>query len=256
MKTQTKAIQYGLWSSLVVLISGAGLVAGILTSSILLPTTLTTEWQGIGLYAQAYRARGGIITSLSFLAALVSCPAYVLQIASIQRIEHREAKARNRLGLASAIMFAALAGTNYIVQLSIVRDGILDGQTQGLAWLVFQNPDSIMLALDFVGWFFLGLAFLSVVSFFKVGRLNRAIRYLLITSSLAGVLLLAGLVTHNPAIGQVFLTMMSALLTCTDILLVVFFRRLFDCLTERFDGNQLEDLGDSRQDIDQVEIET
>ena len=209
-----------------ILVSGVGLIGGIFASSVLLPTTLTTEWSGIEPFADAYRANGGIITSLSFLPALVSCPAYVIQVGCIHHVEMSSSRKWAKFGLGFAVMFAALAGLNYAVQLSIVRTQILGGQTEGLDWLVFQNPGSLMLVIDFVGWFFLGLAFLSVVPLFSGNRLNRSIRYLLSTIAVLGVVLLVGLVTGNSAVGLVFLTTMSALLACTDILILVFFRRL------------------------------
>ena len=220
------AIRVGYWSSIVILASGVGLIGGILASALFLPTALTTEWKGVEPYADAYRASGGVITSLSFLAALVSCPAYVIQIGSIHSINTSDSRRRVRLGLAFAVIFATLAGLNYVVQLSIVRARILSGQTEGLDWLVFQNPGSLMLAIDFVGWFFLGLAFLSAVPFFSGSRLNRSIRYLLTTVAVLGVVLLAGLATSNSAVGLVFLTTMSALLACADVLILIFFRRL------------------------------
>jgi hypothetical protein len=220
------AIRMGYWSSIVILISGVGLIGGILASSFLLPTSLTTEWRGIEPYADAYRASGGTITSLSFLAALISCPAYVIQVGCIHRLGLSTKRISAKFGLGFAVMFAALAGLNYTVQLSIVRTRILSGQTEGLDWLVFQNPGSLMLAIDFVGWFFLGLAFLSVVPLFSGNRLNRSIRYLLATIAVLGVVLLVSLATSNSAVGLVFLSTMSALLACADVLILAFFRRL------------------------------
>ncbi len=220
------AIRMGFWSSIAILVSGLGLLGGILASSILLPTTLTTEWNGIESYADAYRATGGTITSLSFLAALISCPAYVSQIWSIHVLDSRAGRKRAQFGLALAVIFSALAGVNYVVQLTIVRIGILKQQTEGLAWLVFQNPGSFMLAIDFIGWFFLGLAFLSVVPCFRSGRLSRMIRYVLVLNAAVGIGPLVGLAVGDASIGLIFLTTTSALLTIVDILLLVFFRKL------------------------------
>jgi hypothetical protein len=225
------AIRYGYLSSVVILISGVGLVCGILASSLFLPTALTTGWKGIEPYADAYRATGGIITSLSFLAALISCPAYVIQIASIQRLDQRTTGTLGRFGLAFAIMFAGLAGLNYVVQLTVVRIGILAGGAKGIEWLVFQNPTSPMLELDLIGWSLLGLAFLSVVPLFREGKLGRTIRYLLIVNALVSAILLGSLLIPGPTIGLVLLAVVTTTLTCVDILLVVFFRRLLKTRT-------------------------
>lgn len=226
MGNRSTGIRYGFYSSIIILISGVGLAGGILASSLFLPAALTTEWKGIEPYADAYRTTGGIVTSLSFLAALISCPAYVLQVASIHSLDQRIIGTLGKFGLVSAIIFAVLAGLNYVVQLTVVRIGILAGETNGIEWLVFQNPSSLMLELDFVGWFFLGLAFISVVQLFKQGRLSRAIRYLLVGNAFTGTILLCSLFVPYLMIGQVFLAVMSVLLTCVDILLLIFFWRL------------------------------
>lgn len=216
----------GFWSSIVILLCGAVLLCGIVASVYFLPTALTTEWKGIESYADAYRATGGIITSMPFLAALLSCPAYVIQIRSINRVDKNANATRTRFGFLFAMIFAMLAGLNYAIQLFVVRPRILSGQSEGVAWLVFQNPRSPMLVADFVGWFFLSLAFLSVVPFFSGSRLYRSIRYFLVAIGLVGIVLLLGVATGNPDVGVIFLTSMSVLLTCVDILLIVFFRSL------------------------------
>ena len=166
-----------------------------------------------------------MITSLPFLAALISCPAYVVQVASIQRLDTTASRIRRGFGVASSSAFALLAGLNYAVQLLVVRPAILAGRTENLAWLVFQNPDSLMLSLDLAGWFFLGLAFLSVAPFFRKGTMNRAIRYLLIANAVVGTLLPVLLILRNPALGQIILAVMTVMLTCADILLIDFFRQ-------------------------------
>jgi hypothetical protein len=216
----------GFWSSVVVLSSGVILLCGIVASSILLPPALTTEWSGIGPYAEAYRATDGVITSLSFLAALVLCPAYVFQILGINRAHRPTLGGSGKLGLMSAVAFSVLSGLNYFVQLTIVRYDILSSRTTGIDWLIFQNPSSLMLGLDFVGWFFLGLAFLSVASQFRATTLDKTIRYLLIINAIVGTIELGSLFASFPTLGQVLLSATSILLMCVDVLLLVHFSRL------------------------------
>ncbi len=80
MRVHASAALLGFWSSAVILVSGLGLLVGLVASALLLPSAMTTAWAGMEAYANAYRATGGIITALSFLAALVACPAYVIQV--------------------------------------------------------------------------------------------------------------------------------------------------------------------------------
>lgn len=225
---KSSAAVLGFWSSVIILFAGAELVLGVLVSYAVLPRVLTIGWSGEFPYAEAYRVTGGTIPSLSFLAALVSCPAYVLQIASIQALRPQAGGRVRRFGLASAAAFAALSGLNCVVQLAIVRVGILNGDNEAVGWLVFQNPGSPMLAAEFAAWFFLGAAFLTVAPSFETGRLETAIRWSLISSAAVGNALILVLATEDLAAGQVFLGVMTALLTSVDVLLIVFFRRMLD----------------------------
>lgn len=214
MQVHASAVRLGFWSSAVILVSGVALLLGIVASALLLPSAMTTTWAGMAAYADAYRATGGIITALSFLAALVACPAYVIQVISIHGLEPSMPRIRRWLGAGLAGAFASLAGLNYVAQLTIVRLGILSGQTQGLENLVFQNPDSVMLELDFAGWFFLGLAFLTVVPVFREDGVGKALRWILIANATLGFVLLANALLHIPAIGEVLLVAVSVVLLC------------------------------------------
>ena len=217
---------FGYLSSVIILVCGAGLIIGILASAWFLPSSMTTGWVGVEAYAAAYRANGGLITSLSFLAALFSCPAYVLQIASINRLNGGRSRNVGILGLSCAVAFAVLAGLNYLVQLTVVRTGILAGQTVGVERLVFQNPNSLTLELDLVGWFLLSIAFLSVLTSFPGGGLSKAVRYVIVVNAIVGLAQIGSLALSYLTVCQVLLSVSSGALTCLDVLLLVFFRRL------------------------------
>ena len=115
-----------------------------------------------------------------------------LRIVSIHRTSHLNVARSSKLGISFAAAFALLAGLNCAVQLTVVRSDILAHETNGIEWLVFQNPSSVMLRLDLVGWFFLGLAFLSVVSSDAGSRLAKSIRCLLVSNGVVGLALMVG----------------------------------------------------------------
>jgi hypothetical protein len=219
-------MRYGYLSSIIILISGGGLIIGIVASAWFLPSSMTTGWVGVEAYAAAYRANGGLITSLSFLASLCLCPAYVLQIASINRLNGRRSRKLGALGLICAVVFAILAGLNYLIQLTVVRTDILAGQTSGIERLVFQNPNSFTLELDLVGWFLLSIAFLSMLESFPGGDLSKAVRFIIVANAAVGLAQISSLALSYLTICQVLLSVSSGVLTCLDVLLLVFFRRL------------------------------
>ncbi len=154
------------------------------------------------------------------------CPAYIVQIVSINRTSDRSTAGIGMLGIICAVVFAVLAGLNYMVQLTVARSRIMAEKTNGVEWLVFQKSSSLMIELDFAGWLFLGMALLSMVPVFRGRGLNRVIKYVLIANALVDLILVGILFIAYSGIGQVLLAMTTVLLTIAGVLLLAYFRRI------------------------------
>ncbi len=77
--------------------------------------------------------------------------------------------------------------------MTTVRQNILSGETSSLALFIFDNPHSVVLAVDTLGYFFLSLAVLSIAPIFSHGRTEAGIRWLFIATGVLGVLGTVGL---------------------------------------------------------------
>ena len=87
-----------------------------------------------------------------------------------------------------ALMYAAVLGASYYMQLAAVRLSLLQGETDGLAPFVLANPHSIVWAWEGFDYGMMCLATLAIAPLFGRGRLERLIRALLVGNGAVGVL--------------------------------------------------------------------
>jgi len=104
-------------------------------------------------------------------------------------------------GLTSLVMiaiFAALTSINRFVALTVVKQSLESGYTDGLEWFLPYHWPSVMLAIEILAWGgFFGLACLSLAPAFSKGRLERTIFWaLLITGSLS-IMAVLGQITNS-----------------------------------------------------------
>ena len=93
-------------------------------------------------------------------------------------------------GLTSLVMiaiFAALTSINRFVALTVVKQSLVSGYTDGLEWFLPYRWPSVMLAIEILAWGgFFGLACLSLAPVFSQGKFERTIFWaLLLTGSLS-----------------------------------------------------------------------
>jgi hypothetical protein len=135
-----------------------------------------------------------------------------------------------RFGLAFAIAFLIASGINYFIQMTVVRQGIIAGQLEGLGWLIQLNPGSPMFALVILSWgLFQGLASLAIAPIFDGGKLENALRWLLVVYGLNGLMGTAGCLMGNSGILVAFM----AITNIVQPFLVVAFALLFHRLDKK-----------------------
>jgi hypothetical protein len=89
----------------------------------------------------------------------------------------------SQASFALIIIFAALTSINRYVGLTVVKQSLASGISDGLQWFLPYGWPSVMLALEFLAWgFFFGLACLCLSPVFTNGRLERAIFWALIAT--------------------------------------------------------------------------
>ncbi len=137
----------------------------------------------------------------------------------------------SRASLAFVVIFATLTSINRYVGLTVVKQGIASGSTEGLQWFLPYGWPSVMLALEILAWgFFFGLACLCLAPAFSGSRLDRAISLLLIAIGIMSLLSALGPVLGYRSLDFSPFTIAGVLawgpgLTAAFALMAVWFRR-------------------------------
>lgn len=183
-------------------------------------------WSDLNAYVAYVQQNNQILKYLAQAAMLLFGPLYILMVNSIYDYATPTTKPLARAALAFAVVFAALTGLHYFVQITAVRWSVERDQLDGIVQFLQSKPDSALAAVNMLGWtLFFGLSSLLVAPVFASGRLERALRILFVAN---GVLcLLAGIAFVFDWVVLVFLTInlgMGGAVTAITILLSVFFR--------------------------------
>ncbi|HYQ80720.1 MAG TPA: hypothetical protein VEP68_04415 [Anaeromyxobacteraceae bacterium] len=143
----------GWWSAL-------GMTAGVFLSGPLTVLAVAqvapqpVEWQGIETYARAFHPLQLITFAFGFLTVLGA----VGVVAALHQLAPPDRRFHGTVALVSVTAFAAVIGVNYMLQLAVLRPNLAAGRLEGMALLAFNNPDSVAMALEMLGYGFLGLA--------------------------------------------------------------------------------------------------
>lgn len=158
------ATQLGFWSS--VSIAALFVIFAICFVAIAATQPLF-RWTNLADYAAYAATRDQFIQNLARLTMLLFGPAYVILLACLHDRAPEERRLWTRLALSFGIIFAALTGVHYFVQLSAVRLALAHGDLQGLDQIVQANPSSAFSAINMLGWtLFLGLSSLFLAQVF------------------------------------------------------------------------------------------
>jgi hypothetical protein len=138
------------------------------------------SWPGIDAYAASFDSR----QMLMLVPVLLLAPTFVTVMACVHAYAAPPNKPWALLGLIFAAMYATIASTTYVLQLTVVRQHLLNGQTSGLDLLVSVNPSSIAWALETFGYVWMSLALLLAVPVFGAGTRESWIRGLFLANGL------------------------------------------------------------------------
>lgn len=205
----------GLWSALL----ATGLNIGFTVALVAVPGR---TWRGMYEFASDY----SLLDLLPALFAFLLGPTIVALFAAIHSSAPPEKKVLSQLAFLFSGGYAALTGINYFVQMTVVRQHMLTGETAGLALFVMANPASLMLAVDMLGYFFLFLASLCAATIFETSRLNDAIRWLLAATGALGLVGVIGYMVGNEMMSFAGLMISGVAFLPATALLAALFRGL------------------------------
>ena len=107
----------------------------------------------------------------------------VVVMACIHSYASDEKKVFSLVGLSFAIIYAALIGLNYFIQLTFVRQSTFDASVFDMT-----NTDSMMWVIEILGYFFLGLAMLFAAPVFGSNKVERFVKWLFAVNGILGIL--------------------------------------------------------------------
>jgi hypothetical protein len=214
--------QVGFWSAVLSTLCGLGYGLALIVLMLQpVPADAPPGWAGIDAYLSMFKP----IQMLPLVPSLLLAPSFVALMVSVHHYAAPERRLWSHLGLAFTLLYAGLALTNYLVQLTAVRRSLLDGEIDGLAPLVMGNPHSVFWALAST-YVLMNLAMLFAAPVFAGGRLERWIRWLCVANGLTAPINVVVIALDSPALYLLAsLVPWSVVFTAATALLAVLFRR-------------------------------
>jgi hypothetical protein len=75
-----------------------------------------------------------------------------------------------------------MISVNYFIQLTFVQFGAFNADVFSI-----KNPQSMMMTIEVLGYFFMGLSTLFIAQIFQSGKLEKAIRWLFVFNGVLGI---------------------------------------------------------------------
>lgn len=187
----------GLWSAVISAICSLAYGAAVIAVMAATLSTVTSSkaqgWTGI----EAFLAGFGAVQMLPLFPSLLLVPAFTALMVSIHAWAAEDKKIWSQLGLAFTLIYAAIAASNYLVQLLPVWRGINAGETDGLAMFVLGNPHAMFWGLVYA-YLFMNLGMLFSAQAFAGDGLAKRTRWLFILNGATMALTVAAMFVDSP----------------------------------------------------------
>jgi energy-converting hydrogenase Eha subunit C len=218
------SIKLGLWAA--VLIAITFIVYTISFSAILLFFRIPT-WTSLPDFIASTSGNWfSPYTFCQFLAFLTP-PLFVLLINSVHDKTSDVKKSLTRASLCFSLIFATLSSIHYFVQFTAVRLGMLHGHTDGLEQFIQLNPDSVIVAINMLGWtVFFGLSSLFMVPIFSSGKLGKVIKFSFLVNGIICILGAIGYILEVTILNILFFYIMGAAVMVIAVSSSIWFKRL------------------------------
>ncbi|MGZ7206509.1 MAG: hypothetical protein ACXVIV_07645 [Halobacteriota archaeon] len=174
----------GFWSAVIIALLIVLIDVGLVWSVVLLPMTAIHS-------IEAYELSFASWQMLPLLPALILAPMFVLFMLCIQEYAPSDRKILGKVSSAFAIVSASILSIHYYVQVTVVRQGLLNNQTAGLWLFAAPNPYSFFWSFAALGYGFMGIAVLVAGPVFKEKAENN-IRLLFAANGAVGIGMLVG----------------------------------------------------------------
>ncbi len=184
MKLDKLVCRLGFWSSSIIALLVVSIDIGMILSTLLYPITSITS---IDAYAASFTS-WQMLPFVPSLAVAILFPVMILCVYENASTGH---KVLGQLSLGFAVVCSAILGIHYYLQLTVVQQGLLSNQTEGLWLLATPNPHSLFWTMAALGYGFMGISLLAAAPVFTE-RSERNLKFLFIANSLVGIGMLVG----------------------------------------------------------------
>jgi hypothetical protein len=174
----------GFWTAIIIAFLVILIDIGMIVSTLLFPMTSLTS-------IEAYSSSFSDLQMLPFIPSLMLGPVFVIMMFCIHQNASQDKKAFSQLGFSFAIICAAILSLHYYIQLTFVRQGILNNELSGVWMFAAPNPHSFFWTLAALGYGFMGFSLLAATPIFD-DKTERAIKWLFATNGIIGVAFLIG----------------------------------------------------------------
>ncbi len=209
----------GVWSATTITLLVLLIDVGMIVSFILFPAMSTIA--SVEAYARNFTSA----QMLPFIPSLLLAPMFVILIACLHNQASADKKPLSQLGLSFAIVCAAILAIHYYIQLTVVQQGLLNNETEGIWLFASPNPHSLFWTFAALGYGFMGIALLFVVPVFA-DKSVRSIKWLFITNGFIGIGMLLGNAVGVFAANILASFMWGVLFPIATALLAIKFRRM------------------------------
>jgi hypothetical protein len=134
-----------------------------------------------------FLAISGITSSASIylvsnISGFILTSIFLIVITCIYYSAPDDKKILGQIGLSFAIIYATMISMNYFIQLTFVKFGAFNTDIFSIT-----NPQSMMMTIEVLGYFFMGLSTLFIAPIFQSGRLEKLIRWLFVFNGILGI---------------------------------------------------------------------
>ncbi len=114
-------------------------------------------------------------------------PIFVVLTACLHAYAADDRKIFSQIALSFALIYAAVISMDYFAQFTVVIPSLLSGETAGLSLFTQYDPHGLFVAAEGLGYLMMSAAFLFVAGVFSGSRLERAVRWLFVTSFILAI---------------------------------------------------------------------
>jgi hypothetical protein len=142
-------------------------------------------WSAI--FVTIFLAISGVTSSASIyfvsnISGFVLTSIFLIVIICIYSIAPEDKKILGHIGLSFAIIYATMISVNYFIQLTFVQFGAFNADIFSM-----KDPQSMMMTIEVLGYFFMGLSTLFIAPLFQSGKLEKSIRWLFVFNGVLGI---------------------------------------------------------------------